>query len=234
MAKDILDDLENDFDDDMEDILEESSLNDPGTDTDAHDAEDLGDDSFDEESLEDTELSEKKEAKKNLLVRLKEKIPQRLKNKKNLVIIGAATLAVVLIAVALFFFVFSSSDDTALIEEEQIKSEQGAVLEQEIIFEDIVELEPFERIQLKTSSTMGFLNLTLSLELTDHRYRKQIYSMEDRIRQIVETQAAEMTWLELRNPDGKIRMKYDLLKRMNSLFPKPAIRNIYFTYFIMQ
>ena len=58
--------------------------------------------------------------------------------------------------------------------------------------------------------------------------------MEGRIREIITNQLEEMMWLELRNPEGKIILKYNLLKRMNAIFPKLTVRNIYFTYFIMQ
>jgi len=58
--------------------------------------------------------------------------------------------------------------------------------------------------------------------------------VEDKIRQIVTTQAEGMSWLELRNPEGKIMLKYDLLKRINSIFPETVVRNIYYTNFLMQ
>ncbi len=103
-----------------------------------------------------------------------------------------------------------------------------------MVFEDIIELEPFERIRLKSSSTMSLISMNLSLELIDHQYRKQVFSMEERIRKIITGQVEEMTWLELRNPEGKIMLKYNLLKRINSIFPKAMVRNIYFTNFIMQ
>jgi flagellar FliL protein len=104
----------------------------------------------------------------------------------------------------------------------------------EIVFEDIVVLEPFERIPLKTNSAMGLISLDISLELMDPRYRKQVVSMQDRIRKIIMGQVREMRWLELRAPQGKIQLKYELLKRINSIFPKVMVRNIYFTNLIMQ
>jgi flagellar FliL protein len=113
------------------------------------------------------------------------------------------------------------------------ESDQPAQLE-EIVFEDIVALEPFERIPLKVNSAMGLISLDISLELMDHRYRKQVVSMQDRIRKIIIGQVREMKWIELRTPEGKIQLKYELLKRINSIFPKVMVRNIYFTNLIMQ
>lgn len=159
-------------------------------------------------------------------------------NKKRLVLIIAGFLVLVMVAGGVLFF-FSGSDEeaaetteNAMMTDEDVK----AALEKapEIVFEDIVVLEPFERIDLKSNSAMKTISLGLSLELTDHRYRKMVVTVEDRLRKIVQGQVREMTWLELRNPEGKLRLKYELLKRMNSIFPKVTIRNIYFTNFLMQ
>ena len=235
MADDILDDLEDEFEDDVEDILGETSLDDPESDMDDFESDDMGDETLEEEDLEDSALSDKKISIKQLLSKVEAKIPGKLKTRKALIILAVSLLIFfVLIVGLLFFFTGGGEKEEQIVEQNQAAIGQTSIQQQEIIFEDIVELEPFERIKLKTSSTMGLISLNISLELTDGRYRRQIYSMEDRLRNIVESQVAEMTWLELRNPEGKIRLKYELLKRMNALFPKATVRNIYFTYFIMQ
>jgi flagellar FliL protein len=184
------------------------------------------------EEIEDTEddnidSAEASSGKKSLL--------GKLLSKKMLLIGGLSLLAIGLIAGGAVFFLGGDDDPTAIesnLSEEDVK----ASLEKkpEIVFEDLVVLEPFERIRMKGNSAMGMISVIISLELTDHRYRKQVYTMEDRLRKIVTGQIREMTWLELRNPEGKIRLKYELLKRMNSVFPKVTVRNIYFTNFLMQ
>ncbi|WDP87288.1 MAG: flagellar basal body-associated FliL family protein [Desulfobacter sp.] len=172
-----------------------------------------------------------------------EKIPRRFAflakvwagKKKLIIMVLAAVILLLVIAGALLFF-FSGSDETDAQKTDPAKvSQEGLTPEQaEIVFEDIVVLEPFERISLSKGSSMGMISLNVSLELTDHRYRKQVYTMQDRLRKIVEAQVREMDWLELRNSQGKIKLKYALLKRMNAMFPKVTIRNIYFTNFLMQ
>ncbi|MCG8687041.1 MAG: flagellar basal body-associated FliL family protein [Desulfobacterales bacterium] len=160
--------------------------------------------------------------------------------KKKLIIICLAALVGLTIIVG-GLVMFLAGDDEAdksleatapQVTEESIQ----AALEKkdEAIFEDVVVLEPFERIRLKSGSAMGLISMNVSLELTDPRFRRQIYTMQDRIHKIIESQVREMTWLELRSPEGKIKLKYELLKRMNSIFPKVTIRNVYFTNFIMQ
>tara|TARA_B100000614_G_scaffold240556_1_gene241013 strand:+ start:163 stop:753 length:591 start_codon:yes stop_codon:yes gene_type:complete len=160
------------------------------------------------------------------------------KPSKKWMIIGAIVLIVLGGGAGALFFFFSGDDEAemALVPEtvQEISIQEALDKKDEMIFEDVVVLAPFVRIPLRGSSAMGMISLNISLELTDHRYRKSVVTMEDRIRKIVTQQVREMTWLELRHPQGKIELKYALLKRMNGIFPKVMIRNVYFTNFLMQ
>ncbi len=235
MADDILNDLDEDFDDDMEDILDGSSF-DESDESDDSDSYDLDQDEFDGDFLGGDAPDKKRSSKKSVFSKITGRIPEKIKSKRILIIIGGSIVLFLIMGIVLWLFVFggNSKKEMNLPDPGNQNTENNISPVEEIIFEDIVALESFERIHLKTSSTKGLITLTLSLELTDHRYRKQIVAMDDKIRKIVITQVAEMTWLELRNPEGKIRLKYDLLKRFNSLSSKPMVRNVFFTYFIMQ
>ena len=121
----------------------------------------------------------------------------------------------------------------------QFRMDVDALVEKDIkkdeaIFDDIVILAPFDGLKLKGTSAMGRINLNICLELIDPNDRRLFYPMEERIRKIVEGQMQELTWLELRTPEGKIRLKYELLQRINGVFNKPMIRNLYFTNFMMR
>jgi len=168
---------------------------------------------------------------------MKMRLKRLLGNKKRLIIFFLAIVLVLSSAAGGWFLFFSGDgDDTGaeptVTQQDAIQADSGQ--EEEIIFEDIVVLEPFERIPLKSGSTMGLISLEIALELTDHRYRKQVYTVQDRLSRVVEGRVRQMAWLELRTPEGKIRLKYELLKQMNSIFPKVTIRNIYFINFLMQ
>jgi len=166
------------------------------------------------------------------------RIKALFRNRKRLMVIIAGILLLMLVAGGLFFFFYgvdekeTSAPDSVALTDEQVMA--ASKTEADIIFEDVVVLEPFERIPLKRSSAMKLINLGISLELTDHKSRKMVVAVEERLRKIIQGQVREMTWLELRNPEGKLRLKYELLKRMNSIFPKVTIRNVYFTNFLMQ
>lgn len=172
----------------------------------------------------------------------KETLVKRLLGSKKqlflILVIGGVLMG--MLAGSWFFFFRGSPEEQTLANGPSVTQENQSPVEsgqpgqiEEIVFEDIVVLDPFERIPLKTNSAMGLISLDISLELMDHRYRKQIVSMQDRIRKIIMGQVREMRWLELRAPEGKIQLKYELLKRINSIFPKVMVRNIYFTNLIM-
>ena len=156
--------------------------------------------------------------------------------KRVMVTVAVIILFVGGIAGGLFFF--GKNSETGTDPQDKVPGKEdakaAAPLMEAAVFEDIVALAPFERIRLKDGSSMKLISMSLSLELTGTRYKQEVHAAEDKIRQIVTRQVEGMSWLELRNPEGKIMLKYELLKRINSIFPETVIRNIYYTNFLMQ
>lgn len=161
-------------------------------------------------------------------------IGKKFFSKKKAVMITAAGIILLITGIAGALFFFGKSPESDRNTKGNEAAQAAAPLTAQAVFEDIVALRPFERIRLKESSSMKHISINLSLELTDSRHKQEVHAMEDKIRQIVTTQVERMSWLELRNPEGKIMLKYDLLKRINSIFPETVIRNIYYTNFLMQ
>lgn len=224
MAKDPLDEMNDDLDDSMSDILEEAM-----------------DDDLMDDGPKDSMKASGDVKKVSLINNLSEKFQILYKKiltlKKIMIITVVLVVCILLMGTGVLIFFFSGTDEVLEnpgVSVHQASNQNSLKIVQEIAFEDIVELEPFERIPLKTSSSMKMISINMALELVDKKERNQIYPVEEHIRQIVMDQMANMTWLELRSPEGKIRLKYDLLKQMNSLFPKTTVRNVYFTYFVMQ
>ncbi len=165
----------------------------------------------------------------------KGRIKGLLGNKKKLIRLVLTLVLILGIGTGVWFFFFSgeTEDDPEALAQAEVEAQEAAMVK-EIVFEDIVALDPFDQIPLKQGSAMKTISLEISLELLDNQLRKQVYTVRDRLARIVKTQLQEKTWMALRSPEGKIRLKYELLDRMNRIFPKTTIRNIYFTKFLMQ
>lgn len=199
--------------------------------------EDLQEKTEENELIESTDQengdSEQEAVKTGLIGKL-------LSGKKKLIIMIVSGLFLLGVIGGVLVFLFGGKEEEVpeqpvgedVVTEESI---QAALQDQtKAIFEDIVQLEPFEQIFLKQGSKMHFISLGIALEMMDPELRRQVYAMEPRIRKIIETQARQMSWMELRTPQGKLKLKFALLGRINQIFPKVAIRHIYFTNFIMQ
>lgn len=169
-------------------------------------------------------------------------IGRLLSGKKKLIIILLLLLFLLGgMGAGVFFFLFGGKKKEEIpqqpVSENVVTEEsiQAALKDQsKAIFEDIVQLEPFEQIFLKQDSNMHYISLGIALEMMEPGFRRQVYTMEPRIRKIIESQMRQMRWMELRSPQGKLKLKFALLNRINQIFPKVAIRHIYFTNFIMQ
>jgi len=205
---------------------------------------------LDDDTLEDiagTSSNKMKQRRVNSLmagvsVKIKGIVKKLFGSKKAILITTASTvLFISLGAAGVFFFAKSPEEvpekvkDTQEkpVKEEEVKKAAPPLIA-EVVFEDMIVLKSFDRIPLKEGSGMKVISMNLSLELSDTRYKKEVHAMEDKIRQIITEQVEGMTGLELRNPEGKIMLKYELLKQMNSIFSEVMIRNIYFTNFLMQ
>lgn len=137
---------------------------------------------------------------------------------------------------AWFFFFRDTGIGDAADTQETVPSTESTGQESDAgpAFEEIVDLEPFDRIPLKPSGKLNFITLSIAIELFNPAMRADVEREIMSVRQAVEMEARNMTWLVLRNPDGKLRFKFQLLKRINSVVPGKPVRNIYFTQLIMQ
>ncbi|MCP3941206.1 MAG: flagellar basal body-associated FliL family protein [Desulfobacteraceae bacterium] len=227
MTENLLDDMEEEMEDES---LGEASLDEAPLDEATSDGQS-------KDGVESQESSGKKSFAEGL-----GGLKKLLGAKKKLVLISGIILffVVILGVVGSLFFGGSPEDSNVSndISVTQAARVSGGSVKTDIIttivFENIIELEPFERIRLKSNSVMGLVSLDLSMELIDLSYKEQVVSMQEKIRKIIIGQVREMRWLELRNPEGKIHLKYELLKKFNALFPKVMVRDIYFTNLIMQ
>ncbi len=195
------------------------------------DQEDQPDEALNAEQ-EETSSAEKEEEsaeKKSILKKL-------LDGKKRLILIFGAVLLLLLLILGVWMIFFSGSDSAEQApgapQEQQTATDQDKWKE-EPVFEDILEVAPFERVVMKQGSAKGFVTMEISLFLSDPADRVEVFSKMDEIRRMVQGNIQRKTWMDLRSPEGKIQCKYELLSGINGLFPRRVLKDLYITNFIM-
>ena len=179
---------------------------------------------------------------KMFMTRVTETLRSVFQTKKKIVAISGAAVASVLVTLlciwaVLMVFSDDSIQKTGAVKESGRQTEQGSVNSGQIevkVSSNIVVLDPFEKIPLKNSKTMGYLNVHIAIELADTGFSDLLNRDLYEVRQVIEETAGEMSWFQLRSPEGKINLKYKLIKKINSLYTGTVVQNLYFTSFLMQ
>lgn len=139
-----------------------------------------------------------------------------------------------------FFFLKEKSPEEGetaadAVQAETLEQEDGEedVPPPEPDFPDIVDLDPFEKIKIKESGNLNHITFTISIELFRPELREVFETDMELVRQTIESEVKEMTWLVLRFPEGKLRFKYNLIKHLNTVLSSAMVRNVFITTFIL-
>jgi flagellar basal body-associated protein FliL len=156
------------------------------------------------------------------------KKPKKL-SKKKLIIISMVVF-IILLGSGLMFFLKSGNDETTANKDPITEN----ILINSIEYDNILVLKKFTWINLKDSSHMKQVSISIALELTSKEEIDIVDAKRDIIRTLVRRMIKDMRWIKLRSPEGKIEFKYALIRKINLLFPDIVIRNLYLTHFIMR
>ncbi len=162
---------------------------------------------------------------KNLLKRLLKK-----PSKKKIVIISGIAVCVILTGVGLMFLLGPGEDENTANEEGKVENIQI----NQIDYDNIVMLNPFKWIQLENTSYMSEVSIGIALEVISEDKIDAVESKTDNIRTLVRKMIQGQRWIGLRSPEGKLKFKYMLIQKINTLFPDIVIRNLYLTHLIMR
>jgi flagellar FliL protein len=154
-------------------------------------------------------------------------LPKKLITKKVIVIVAMVFIILFIAIIVVIFFL--KSDNNA-----DIDSQPDVIKLTKVDYKNILTLKPFVWIALNKDSYMSKVSIDIALELVSNNKIKIVKTRQNDIRKIVRNIAGEMRWMELRSPEGKIKFKYMLIRKINSLFPDIIVRNLYLTHFIMR
>ncbi len=152
---------------------------------------------------------------------------------KKIILLPVLVMMLLLVGGSVWFFFFAGPDSKTGKDQEMSGQNAAVEIQEEPQFEDVVALAPFENITIVPGGSYGLLNMSIELELFSPGMRDVIEQDVPRIRQVIELETKTMGWLELRGPEGKLKLKFRLLNAINATLSETKIRNLYFTNFIM-
>jgi flagellar FliL protein len=97
----------------------------------------------------------------------------------------------------------------------------------------IFDVEPFI-VNLADMSEVRYLKLTVKLELDS---QEASTGLTDRMPQVRDTILVLLTSKDsasIRSTQGKFQLRDEITQRINSILPKPSVRTVYFTDFVVQ
>lgn len=97
----------------------------------------------------------------------------------------------------------------------------------------MVPLDPFV-VNLSDPRGKRYLKLEITLELGDNTTADKLKPYTPKIRDMVIMFLTSLTFDEVMTPEGKIRIRDELLARFNMILRPNKIKNIYFTNFVIQ
>ena len=98
---------------------------------------------------------------------------------------------------------------------------------------EILPLDPFV-VNLADPSGKRYLKLKVELELETPAAVEKAKQVSPKLRDMVIMMLTSLSFEEVMTPEGKIRVRDELLERFNQIMRPDRIKNIYFTEFVVQ
>lgn len=98
---------------------------------------------------------------------------------------------------------------------------------------EMFSMKPFV-VNLADPKGKRYLKTKLSLEIESLEILEKIQKLEPKLQNIVIMMLTSLSFEEVMTPEGKIRIRDELMERFNQVTRPDKIKNIYFTEFVVQ
>lgn len=98
---------------------------------------------------------------------------------------------------------------------------------------EIFALEPFV-VNLADPKGRRYLKVQIKLEVESPEVLERTTKAAPKLRDLVIIMLTSLTFEEVMTPEGKIRIRDELLERFNQVMRPDRVKNIYFTEFVVQ
>jgi flagellar FliL protein len=148
--------------------------------------------------------------------------------KKNKIVLLAIIGLILMLAAGGGFFAYTKflAPKPAIEQSEVEKDTQESIGE-------MFTLEPFV-VNLSDPKGKRYLKVTLSVELDDAMVVERATKNTPKLRDMVIMLLTSLSFEEVMTPEGKIRVRDELLERFNLILRPDRVKNIYFTEFVIQ
>ncbi len=166
----------------------------------------------------------------------KEAEAQTGKKKKPILLFAVIGVVFLLAAAAgSYFFLFSTPTDEEL--EKEMAQETMAAQSPEKALEPrigvIIELDPFV-VNLADPKARHFVKTTIALELTSERAKDDVQKLMPKIRDEIILLLSSQTIEDILTMDGKIRLRDQIISRVNRIIGEGRVLNAYFSRLVVQ
>ncbi|MDR2401387.1 MAG: flagellar basal body-associated FliL family protein [Deferribacteraceae bacterium] len=90
-------------------------------------------------------------------------------------------------------------------------------------------------VNLADAGGKRYLRFSLSLELSKHKnFQQEVEQKDAKIKDIIISIISSKTFEEISTPQGKIALKQEILRRLNTIMSGGKVEDVFFTEFVVQ
>lgn len=118
------------------------------------------------------------------------------------------------------------------VEKEKEDEELGATETEEEQELPMYELDTFT-VNLADTAATRYARVTMKLELSNMDVENEIERRTPQIRDLIIILISSKRYADIQNPDGKNKLRDEIVKSINSYLVKGEVKNLYFTNFVV-
>lgn len=89
-------------------------------------------------------------------------------------------------------------------------------------------------VNLADKDVDAYARISITLELSDQKVRQELEKRLPIIKDAVIDVISSKTSTFVKTPEGRENLRFELIKRINTILIEGGVRNIYFTEFVVQ
>jgi flagellar FliL protein len=90
-------------------------------------------------------------------------------------------------------------------------------------------------VNLADAGGKRYLKFSLSIELSKHKnFQQEVEHKDAKIKDIIISIISSKTFEEINSPQGKIALKQEILRRLNTVMTGGKVEDVFFTEFVVQ